>query len=52
MLLHASDIYVLVLLHLLLTVSGPVVVRMCSSVDILWLSILLVSGILTLKGTN
>ena len=44
MLLHAGDIYVLVLLHLLLTVSGPVVVGMCSSMDILWLIILLASG--------
>ena len=43
-LLHAGDIYVLVLLHLLLTVSGPVVVGMCSSVDILWSIILLASG--------
>ena len=43
-LLRAGDIYVPVLLHLLLTVSGPVVVGMCSSVDILWLIILLASG--------
>ena len=31
MLLHADDTYVPVLLYLLLTVSGPVVVGMCSS---------------------
>ena len=30
MLLHVGDIYVPVLLHLLLTVSGPVVVGVCS----------------------
>jgi len=43
-LLHVGDIYVLVLLHLLLTVSGPVVVGVCPSLDILWLIIVLASG--------